>query len=95
MEQQKQTVNDKHVDIDSYNDMISPSAFANKWKGPVWIRLKENGPIKHVNIKDMKSIEKFFKNNADSYISRHDVRMFKKWSVNVVHAALKHIKDKE
>ena len=73
--------------------MISSDTFARNWDGPDFNSLNKKGPLKNVNLKVPKSINQFFTRNADNYISRHDISLFKKWSVNVVHTALMQISD--
>lgn len=75
--------------------MIQSETFATNWCGPVWNALNEKGPINTVDLNKPKSITQFFTRNADNYISRHDVSLFKKWSVNVVHVTLMQIDDIE
>ena len=67
--------------------------FANKWEGPKWNQCKPNGPIQKVDLSQIKTIERFFCKNADNYISRHDISLFKKWSVDMVHTGLQNIVD--
>lgn len=88
-----QVSKNKSISIDAFDDMITPKTFAQWWTGPDWSTLTENGSIKKVNIDKPDSTEKFFRNNADNYISRHDITVFSRWSINVVRAALDNISD--
>lgn len=84
----------QNLEIESFDNMISPKEIASKWSGPNWNQLSPDGPIKQVKIHDEESIDKFFKSNIDNHLSQHDFNLFARWSITVVDAALKYIKDK-
>ena len=71
--------------------MMCSKRFANAWKGPDWNQLKVTGAVKDVDLNQPDTVFRFFAKNADNYISRHDISLFKQWSVTVVHTALENI----
>ena len=79
------------MDFDESNMEAHIQTFVKNWKGPVFSALKESTMI-NLDLCDKTALKKFFKENADNYISRHDISLFKKWSVKLIQNILSKIR---
>ena len=80
------------IDFDDSNMAKHIETFANNWKGPDFKALQEKR-MDEIDLCQKKTINKFLKDNTDNYISRHDISLFKQWSVRLIHNILSKIKD--